>query len=373
MPLLQSLIDEAQRLPTIPMGTVKRHASSLQAMTQDVDDALCAMTEIGSLIGYNPLGMMTENHRHHGLFMATVFRFGLYELLARTIPWVYRAYGNHNFTYDYFPVELKAWKHSVLSHLGETDGAPIQTVYDWMLSNHEHMIALATSDTRLSPPIPIALIQAKEHYLEALLKGNSSRCLDIAKQNVLTKDDLENFYIHVLQPSMYEIGVLWEKGIITVAAEHLATSITGRVISTVYSSLSMPPARRGKAVITSAPNERHEMGAWMVSDLLEVKGWHVTYLGAGTPLPDLLQCLKEKAPDLLMISVTMPFHIYHVEQIISEVQKDPTLQHIKTMVGGYALKQSPNTWKATGADGWASSADEAVQLAEQWFSPGESR
>jgi methanogenic corrinoid protein MtbC1 len=48
-----------------------------------------------------------------------------------------------------------------------------------------------------------------------------------------------------------------------------------------------PSQAKGKAVITAAPNEFYEIGAWMISDILEFDGWEVRYLGANTPVNDL--------------------------------------------------------------------------------------
>lgn len=367
MDTLKSLTTSVQSLPDIPLESAIAHANHLQALTDDVDRQLTNRPDIGHLIGHNPIYVMTDNHRHHGQFMATVFRFRLYDLLARTIPWVYRAYSNHKFTYDYFPVELSAWKQSISNKLLPEEAAPILSVYDWMLANHDLVTRLASSSTPLATPAPDEWIETRGLYFQALLKGDAQTCLGIAREAVTEESRLPDFYMHVLQPVMYDVGNLWEAGKLSVASEHLATAITGRVISTLYANLSMPAPTKGLAVITSAPGERHEMGGWMISDLLELSGWRVKYLGADTPAKDIVHCVQEELPTVLMLSATMPFHIPHVADLIQKIRGRQELAPLHIMVGGGAFNQSEENWKQVGADAWALNAEEAVEMAEKRF------
>ena len=49
----------------------------------------------------------------------------------------------------------------------------------------------------------------------------------------------------------------------------------------------------GIVVVTTAPNEFHEIGAWMIANTLEGDGWDIHFLGSNTPKRDLLLHLKE--------------------------------------------------------------------------------
>jgi hypothetical protein len=78
---------------------------------------------IFDLIGHNPLLMVEMNHLHHAQCMLTMFRLQSFDLLARTIAWVYRACHSRGFVYDYFPIEQQGscnsrteamiWQHSL--------------------------------------------------------------------------------------------------------------------------------------------------------------------------------------------------------------------------------------------------------------------
>lgn len=133
------------------------------------------------------------------------------------------------------------------------------------------------------------------------------------------------------------------------------------------SSTITTPTTKGKVVITSAPNEYHEIGAWMISDLLEVAGWEVKYLGANTPQEDLLSCVRAFSPDILAISVTLPFNLDKAANIIEAMKNDPAFKETRVMLGGLGVRGAGNLWKTMQADGTAGNVKEAVELANHWY------
>ena len=83
----------------------------------------------------------------------------------------------------------------------------------------------------------------------ALLKG-SYRELRDALGTIKDTRSLSDFYLKVVQPAMYEIGSLWQTGEISVAEEHLATSLMNRLMASTYSMIDTVPSHpRRKAVV----------------------------------------------------------------------------------------------------------------------------
>ena len=356
---LDALILEAQTLPQIPLCALSAYHHHTAAMVAQVDAALSARDDIRHLIGNNPLQVMFDNHKHHAAFMTSVFSTGTYELLARTLPWVYQVYATRNFCYDYFPVELKAWMEALESHLSPEDAEPVRAVYAWMLRQHQNVIHLAlNSDSSTAPPLDPEWLKQKNAFLSALLSGEHRRCVRLAESLVKTSADLEGFYLNIVQPCMYEVGILWERGFISVAQEHLASSIVGRVLAQVSMvDISASPLE-ARAIVTAAPDEFHEIGAWMVSDILEHDGWKVRYLGANTPVEDLIQMLKSFRPHILAMSVTMPFNLHKARQTIEQIRTQADIKDVYIIVGGSAFNYSSELWRSSGADAWAGNIHE---------------
>jgi MerR family transcriptional regulator, light-induced transcriptional regulator len=371
MMTVSELFAESRKLAQIPLASTTAYKNHMPALIRFVDSRLNELPGIDALIGNNPRQVMYDNHKHHAAFMATVFSIGDYELLARTVLWVYRAYHSHGFSHDYFPVELKAWQEAVETHIGTDLAGPILAVYAWMIGNHELFIALSQSDVAEVMPVGPGLLSVEKDFLAALLEGDHRKCLAMALESVKEVPDIEQFYLQVIQTAMYEIGMLWEQGKVSVAQEHLASAIVGRVMATMSMAKTDRKRDRGKAVVTACPNEFHEIGAWMIADILELDGWNVQYLGANTPEQDLLEFLSLSRPDILAISVTMPFNIERAKDIIDSIRASSWLQDMKVMVGGRVFNDQPRLRRKIGADGAAPNLGEAKKLARSWRRDGD--
>lgn len=112
--LRERVTQEAEKLAPVPPEAARDYRQRADRMISQVDRELAANPGIGSLNGENPMDIMYANHRHHARFMANVFRFNSFGLLARVVPWVYRAYRSRGFSDDCFPVELAGrwWKEA---------------------------------------------------------------------------------------------------------------------------------------------------------------------------------------------------------------------------------------------------------------------
>ncbi len=358
-----NLVRDARNLPAVPLKEVTNYRNTSDELTRHVNEYLASQPDINVLIGHNPFQVMYDNHRNHSAFMTTVFSVGNYELLARIVVWAYHAYHAHGFSYDYFPRAMNAWISAIDEQLYDTNMETVKSIYQWIIDHHDDLKALSKETLFNSPPVDQSFLALKNTFLQALLDGDHVTCLKIGKDHIVDGDDIYRFYLHVVQPSMYEIGMMWENGAISVAQEHLASSIVGRVLAVINVEQYSPPAEHHKAIVTASPNEYHEIGAWMVSDVLRLDGWNVRYLGANTPPVDLLVMAKTFNPDIIAISVTMPFNLDHTSDIIGKIKGKMELESTKVIVGGRTFNEFTGLWKTVGADGHTFSIDGVASLA----------
>ncbi|MBD1401834.1 cobalamin B12-binding domain-containing protein [Pelovirga terrestris] len=362
MPSLSNVKDHASMLPPVTLAAATCYQQQLPEMTAFVDENMRKQTGIINMIGGNPLQMMYENHRHHGAFMATVFTVGNYQLLAQTLPWVYRVYHNRGFSYEYFPLELRCWITAVEEFIPAELQSAIIFIYQWMIGQHNTLIELSQQELDVLVAVDSDWLERKNEFRVAALRGDHRLCLKMATTRVKHPEDIIDFYLQVLQPALYEVGILWEKNKISVAQEHLASAIVTRVMAAVNLVLIGPESYRGRAVVAACANEYHEIGAMMIADILETDKWNVSYLGANVPAADLLDHLRIEKPDVLALSVTMPFNINQVAELIGQIRQDTDMASIKIIVGGRAFSGPRELWKQVGADACAADLVEARQL-----------
>jgi methanogenic corrinoid protein MtbC1 len=367
MNLFEQVLKEAENIPPVPGPAARAYEEKQADLAGFVNRQMESLAAIRSLTGHNPASLLQDNNRNHARFMAAVFKLNRSELLVRTIPWVYRTSRGRGFSLDFFPAILEVWCDAVAALLEPAHAEPILAVYRWMRARHSEMARLAEAAPASIQPPPGPLDGIRPLFLSHLLAGQSAQAARLAEQSVTCAEDLKAFYLPMLQSCMIEIGIRWERGEISVAQEHLATAIAGRIMSMFYGSYVVRQPDKGRAVVTAAPNEFHELGARMVADFLEMDGWEVHYLGANTPAADLIELLASSPWHFLAVSVAMPFNLDHARELISDLKAHRGTREIPVMLGGRVIAEMPGLAAETGADGWAPDAAAAVRLADRWY------
>lgn len=175
-----------------------------------------------------------------------------------------------------------------------------------------------------------------EQYLAALLAGKRDECSRIVQELLAAGTELKDLYVRLFQRSQYQVGELWEHQRISVAVEHLCTAITERMLTLVQGQVFSRPARDRTIIISCVADEYHQLGGRMIADFCELRGWRGYFLGANTPLADLLQLIEERRPDLLGLSLSIYFNLPALLNALDAVTgKYPDLP---ILVGGQAFR-----------------------------------
>jgi methanogenic corrinoid protein MtbC1 len=95
------------------------------------------------------------------------------------------------------------------------------------------------------------------------------------------------FIDEVVAPALVRIGHGWADGSVSIAQEHMASTVFRRVLGWLLQLYEV----RGSAprlVVATLPSQLHEFGALMVATSAAAEGWAVTYLGPDLPVADLV-------------------------------------------------------------------------------------
>lgn len=141
----------------------------------------------------------------------------------------------------------------------------------------------------------------------------------------------EAAFAEVLGPALVEIGELWASGDVSVAQEHLVSSV---VRASLLRLLADHRGNvRGVAVLACAPGERHEIGLLMLSVLLRAEGWQVAYLGPDTPAEDAVELARELAASAILFSATREEAAAALEEALPH---SGVPEQVRVLVGGRA-------------------------------------
>lgn len=216
-------------------------------------------------------------------------------------------------------------------------------------------------DSYIDVSSPLGTIAHK--YLEALLAADRKEASNIIGQAIQNGISIKDIYLEVFQKTQREIGRLWQLNRISVAQEHFCSAATQMIMAQLYPMLFKGELKQKHVIVACVGGELHELGARMVADIFELEGWDSYFIGANTPLRDLLKTISEKKVDLVALSVTMTYNLPELKEYVQEIHKN--LSNVKIMVGGYPFNASPTLWQKIGADAWAPDAVQAVQKAER--------
>ncbi|MBT8399266.1 MAG: cobalamin-dependent protein [Rhodothermia bacterium] len=183
--------------------------------------------------------------------------------------------------------------------------------------------------------------------LTAVLRADRDRALAVVDDGIRSGLKVLDTYVGVIQPVMERIGLMWQDGSISVSEEHVATALVQSVMAHCKSHFrSGPGGTRGRLALTGVPGELHELGLQVVGDVAEADGWRVHYLGTNAPTGDTLEYLKEQQPDIIGISVTMPYNIAAATALAEGIRSASILRGATVFAGGQAAPFNSSTWKS---------------------------
>ncbi len=207
-----------------------------------------------------------------------------------------------------------------------------------------------------------------DEYLSFLLDLKRSEAENVIDNLINNGASIQDVYIYVLQAALYEVGNLWHMGKISVGKEHYCTAITQFIMSKMYSKIFESPKNDKKLLACAVGSELHEVGIRMVADIFALNGWETLYLGANLPIEEVIKVGVNFKPDIIALSITMPYHISNLIDAVSKLRDCREFSNTKILIGGLPFRNNKELVAEINADGYAENAREAVEVAERLLS-----
>ena len=177
-------------------------------------------------------------------------------------------------------------------------------------------------------------------FLELALAGD----LEQAQRVVLTASDLglslDQLYMSVLSPALWELGKRWEHGDVSVAQEKEVSHVARDLIAElgVRGSTVVDGAEEG-VVAACVAGERHELGLLMVSGLLRKRGVSVHFLGTEVATTFLVDAVIHRQPRSVLLSATSDEHLPAIHAAAKALRAIGTVPQL--LAGGRAVERQP--------------------------------
>ena len=130
-----------------------------------------------------------------------------------------------------------------------------------------------------------------------------------------------------------EIGEHWERGDLTVAQEHFASERLRDFLSSHWRPIS-DRSQGPRVLCATLPGEQHALGLHMAALVMALSGCRIIFLGANTPIEDILSTSKEiDGIKMVLLSLSKASNKLLNEQMVEQLRQklDPSLSLV---IGG---------------------------------------
>ncbi len=168
--------------------------------------------------------------------------------------------------------------------------------------------------------------ETRQHLMDAAHHFDSIRAQQVITQS-FALFSFEDVCIHILIPSLRDIGTQWRTGDASLQVEHFLTNIIRQQLLAIGATMP-PPNRQGRLMAGCAPGDWHEMPVLMMSLFIQRRGWEVIYLGQAVGLDQLEQTLKAVAPGVVLLSASSFItlgNLVRAAVLVQEVQGENTV------------------------------------------------
>jgi len=203
-----------------------------------------------------------------------------------------------------------------------------------------------------------------ERISKAVIEGDEDAIADLTKaaldEGLSAKEILDGG----LMPGMDYVGVEFKAGRMFVP-EVLLSARTMKASMAVLEPLlaAGESVAVGKAIMGTVEGDLHDIGKNLVAMMMEGAGFQIIDLGVDVSPEAFVETVKKEKPDIVGMSALLTTTMRNMSRTIDALKEAGLRDKVKVMVGGAPV--TADFAKQIGADGTASSAPAAVDLAKE--------
>ena len=213
---------------------------------------------------------------------------------------------------------------------------------------------------------PIAPDYADE-FATNLLTWEADRALREVESLVKRGHDVQSIFLDLLAPAARKLGAMWEEDECDFVEVTMGLWRLQEVMREIASR--SPPVERSlgapaRALFSPMPGDQHGFGALMIDEVFARAGWESEAL-IDPQRRELLTVISQKSFDLVGLTITNDSPSSALQSLIRAIRTVSANPAIRILIGGRMVNANPAVVEEVGADGTASDAFAALELAER--------
>ncbi len=207
---------------------------------------------------------------------------------------------------------------------------------------------------------------------EAIVDGDEDLAVELAERVVEEKVDAVEAVQNGFIKGIEEVGKNWLNGEAFLPDVMMAADAMSAGMEILEPALAAAEGDdnsyedKGKIVLGTVEGDIHDIGKNIVSALLTAAGYKVYDIGIDKKAEDFIEKAKEVDAKIIAASALLTTTMPAQSVLVNYLNENNLHGQYKVIIGGGPTSQK---WaEEIGADGWAETADEAVQLCQQLLS-----
>ncbi|MFJ2086310.1 B12-binding domain-containing protein [Micromonospora chokoriensis] len=193
-------------------------------------------------------------------------------------------------------------------------------------------------------------------YLDCLADADEYGAIDLATGLLDAGVPAERVLLDLVAPAQAEVGERWARNEWSVAQEHAATHISEQVVAAVVAHVNPRPTG-GRVVVACMDGEWHALPPRLVAEVLRLRGWQVTFLGASVPAAHLVSYLHRYDAHAVALACALPMRLPYAHRMIEACRRSD----VPVVVGGRGFG-TDGRWARRLGVAWAPDAPAAADL-----------
>jgi methanogenic corrinoid protein MtbC1 len=159
-------------------------------------------------------------------------------------------------------------------------------------------------------------------YADAILAGEPRAAETVIREAIEAGLDEATIDDRVIGPALVLVGDLWVEGNISIADEHLATSISLRVMTLQREAFRVARERATRRVLLAgAQGEHHVVGLEMAASVILHAGYDVRLLGPDLPVAEIGAAVERHRPAVVGFTTATSLSAVNLPAAIDAVRR----------------------------------------------------
>lgn len=269
---------------------------------------------------------------HHLKVLNTAIQLNNFDILFNFQVKYYSIFINKNidckFFLSFYSILVKNAKKDFYLSLYKK----VEEIYNKLNFEHENMSLLAKQ--RFSY---LNFLQVDDELYDLIINGQYEKAKNYSLENINDVAEFIKLFESKIYPILEKIGLQWESNKISVAKEHLASSVIKYIVSEFFASKKpINKNKKDKVIVCGVQGESHALVIDILFNIFNAYGYEVYCFNSDLPNDDLIVEILKIKPTYLAFSITLESSLVNLHKIINKLKVNKEFDS-KIIAGGLAF------------------------------------